>query len=37
MAVVDGMLTGAVACEARTTLDVDTPEALEQARHFVGT
>lgn len=36
LAVVDGMLTRTVTCEARTTLDVDTPEALEQARHFVG-
>lgn len=36
MTVVDGMLTGSVACEARTTLDVDTPEALEQARHLVN-
>ena len=37
MAVVDGMLTGTVAYGARTTLDVDTPEALERARHLVGT
>jgi molybdopterin-guanine dinucleotide biosynthesis protein A len=37
MAVIGGMQIGTVACEARTTLDVDTPEALEQARHIVGT
>jgi len=37
MAVVDALLVGTVTCEARTTLDVDTPEALEQARHIVGT
>ena len=37
MAVVDLLATGTVACEAQITLDVDTPEALEQARHIVGT
>lgn len=36
MAVVDALLTGTLACEAQITLDVDTPEALEQARHIVG-
>jgi len=37
MVVVDTLRVGTVPCEARTTLDVDTPEALEQARHIVGT
>ena len=37
MAVVDSLATGTVACEAQVILDVDTPEALEQARHIVGT
>lgn len=37
MAVVDALSTGTVPCEGRVTLDVDTPEALEQARHIVGT
>jgi len=37
MAVVDALRIGTVPCDARTTLDVDTPEALEQARHIVGT
>jgi len=37
MTVVDALVTGTVACEVRTTLDVDTPEALERARHIVGT
>jgi molybdopterin-guanine dinucleotide biosynthesis protein A len=36
MTVVDALVTGTVAFEARITLDVDTPEALEQARHIVG-
>ncbi|MEO6143472.1 MAG: NTP transferase domain-containing protein [Dermatophilaceae bacterium] len=36
MAVVDLLTTGTLACEAQITLDVDTPEALEQARHIVG-
>ncbi len=36
MAVVDLLATGTVACEAQITVDVDTPEALEQARHIVG-
>ncbi len=36
MAVIDILVTGTVACEAQITLDVDTPEALEQARHIVG-
>jgi len=35
MFVVDALVTGTVACGARTSLDVDTPEALEQARHIV--
>ena len=37
MAVVDSLVTGTVACEAQVILDVDTPEALERARHIVGT
>ena len=37
MAVVDNLLIDTVECDSRTTLDVDTPEALEQARHIVGT
>jgi molybdenum cofactor guanylyltransferase len=37
MDVIGDLVTGTVACEARTTLDVDTPEALERARHIVGT
>ncbi len=37
MAVVEAMRTDTVACDARTTLDVDTPEALERARLIVGT
>jgi len=37
MVVVDTLRIGTVPCDARTTLDVDTPEALEQARHIVGT
>lgn len=37
MAVIDELLIGTVACDARTTLDVDTPEALERARHIVAT
>jgi molybdopterin-guanine dinucleotide biosynthesis protein A len=36
MAVVDAMVTGTVAFEAWITLDVDTPDALERARHIVG-
>jgi molybdenum cofactor guanylyltransferase len=36
MAVIKALVTGALACEAQVTLDVDTPEALEQARHIVG-
>jgi molybdenum cofactor guanylyltransferase len=36
MAVVDTLVTGTVAFEARITLDVDTPEALERARHTLG-
>lgn len=36
MAVVDLLATGTVACEAQIALDVDTPEALERARHIVG-
>ncbi len=37
MAVIDDLRIGTMACDARTTLDVDTPEALEQARLIVGT
>ena len=37
MSVVETLATGTVACESRVTLDVDTPESLEQARHIVGT
>jgi len=36
MAVLDSLVTGTVPSAARVTLDVDTPEALEQARHIVG-
>jgi len=36
MAVVDALMIGTASFEARVTLDVDTPEALEQARHIVG-
>jgi molybdopterin-guanine dinucleotide biosynthesis protein A len=36
MAVVDVLVTGTMACEAQITLDVDTAEALEAARHIVG-
>lgn len=36
MPVVSALRIGTVACDARTTLDVDTPESLEQARHIVG-
>ena len=36
MAVVDSLQIDTVDCEATTTLDVDTPEALEQARLIVG-
>lgn len=37
MAVVDAMVTGTVGCDARNALDIDTPEALEQARRFIRT
>ena len=37
MAVVDALLVGTVPCDSQTVLDVDTPEALEHARHIVGT
>ena len=37
MAVVESLRIETMACEARTTLDVDTPEALEKARLIVGT
>lgn len=37
MAVVDALLIDTVAFDSQTTLDVDTPEALERARHIVGT
>jgi len=36
MAVVDDLLTDTMACDAGTTLDVDTPDALAQARLIVG-
>lgn len=36
MAVVHNLLIETVGCDAGTTLDVDTPEALERARHIVG-
>jgi len=36
MAVVETLTIATLECEARITLDVDTPEALEQARHIVG-
>jgi CTP:molybdopterin cytidylyltransferase MocA len=35
MAIVEALVIGTVTCEAHITLDVDTPEALEQARHIV--
>ncbi|MHB8186632.1 MAG: molybdenum cofactor guanylyltransferase [Dermatophilaceae bacterium] len=37
MPLLDAMELGKVPCEAEAALDVDTPEALEQARHIVGT
>ena len=37
MTIVEALATGTLACEGQITLDVDTPEALEQARHIVGT
>jgi len=37
MAVIDNLLIDTSECDSRTTLDVDTPEALEEARHIVGT
>ena len=36
MSVIGELVIGTVACEAQTTLDVDTPESLELARHIVG-
>ena len=36
MAIVGALATGTMTCDAQSTLDVDTPEALEQARHIVG-
>jgi molybdopterin-guanine dinucleotide biosynthesis protein A len=36
MSVLDSLVTGTVACDSPITLDVDTPEALEEARHIVG-
>jgi molybdopterin-guanine dinucleotide biosynthesis protein A len=36
MSVLDSLVAGTMACDSQTTLDVDTPEALEQARHIVG-
>ena len=36
MVVVDALLIGTVESAAEVTLDVDTPEALAQARHIVG-
>lgn len=37
MSLLDSMEIGRVPCEPASALDVDTPEALEQARHIVGT
>ena len=37
MAVVDALVIDTVAFDSQTALDVDTPEALEEARHIVGT
>lgn len=37
MPLLDAMKLGRVPCELESALDVDTPEALEQARHIVGT
>jgi molybdopterin-guanine dinucleotide biosynthesis protein A len=37
MAVVDALVVGTLPCDSHTVLDVDTPEALEHARHIVGT
>ncbi|HZW44243.1 MAG TPA: NTP transferase domain-containing protein [Dermatophilaceae bacterium] len=37
MAVIENLLIDTSECDSRTTLDVDTPEALEEARHIVGT
>ena len=36
MPLLDAMKLGRVPCELESALDVDTPEALEQARHIVG-
>lgn len=36
MAVVDALPTATVLCDSQATLDVDTPEALEQAQHLAG-
>ena len=36
MTVIDALVIGTVECKAPITLDVDTPEALQQARHIVG-
>jgi molybdopterin-guanine dinucleotide biosynthesis protein A len=35
MSVIGKLVIGTVACDARTTLDVDTPESLALARHIV--
>jgi len=35
--VLDDLVTGAVARDSRSTLDVDTPETPEQTRHTVKT
>jgi len=35
MSVVRALATGTMACDAQVTLDVDTPEALQRARHIV--
>jgi len=37
MAVVGQLVIGTITCAPEISLDVDTPEALEQARHIVGT
>jgi len=36
MSLLDAMQLGEVPCEPESALDVDTPEALEHARHIVG-
>ena len=36
MPVIDALVTGTLPSDSQITLDVDTPEALEKARHIVG-